>query len=441
MVALAPSVSLHPKSYLIYGGFAAFLLGGLSFAAWVHNVDGWVVPIAVVAALYPSVIYYAHWQVRRADELRARSHLLQGITQLAGSVAHDFNNVLTGVSGYAELALHDLPPDHPAAKSLNEVINGANRASLLCGQLLTFAGRNVKTLQTINLSEELEMIAGLLQPVVPKGVHLKIVDCPADIYVKGDRSQLQQVVMNIIINAGEATTQTPTDIELTLHQESDGQQQWAVLEVADRGSGIPQHALEKIFDPFFTTKERGHGLGLASALRIMEAHEGTIEVDSDIGKGTTVSLRIPSMAPPKPQAAIVKEAIPPKRGQILVVDDEAAVREVASGLLQHLNYDVVQASDGFAAIDIYKAHQATCIAILLDLSMPGKDGWSCLADLRKINHDIPVIICSGYDPEGSAPDSHKDPNVSYLSKPFRKDDLDRVLTGILQLQSNPAGSL
>jgi signal transduction histidine kinase/ActR/RegA family two-component response regulator len=431
MIALAPSVSLHPKSYLIYSLFAAILICGLSFAAWIHNVEGWFLPIAAVTVVYPSVIYYAHWQVRRADELRERSHLLRGITQLAGSVAHDFNNVLTGVSGYAELALHDLPPDHPAAKSLTEVVNGASRASLLCGQLLTFAGRNVKSHQSVNLSEELVMIANLLQPVISKGVEISIKHNDGNLFVQGDRSQLQQVIMNVILNAGEATTTTPSTIELSLSQEERSDGAWAVLQISDQGCGISQQSLDKIFDPFYTTKERGHGLGLASALRIMEVHGGKIAVNSTVGRGTQVKLSLPLSEHVTPSVSPTATSTTRHKGKVLVVDDEEAVRAVASGLLKHLDYDVVEANNAYDAIDIYRAHQATCIAILLDLSMPGKDGWACLADLRRINKDVPVIICSGYNPEQTQAENPTDPHLAFLSKPFRKADLDEVLNTLL----------
>ena len=438
MVALAPSVSLHPRGSIIYAGYGVFLVSGLGLAAWLYDVDNWFLPLLGVVITYPSLIFYSHWQVQRANELRERSQLLQGITQLAGSVAHDFNNVLTGVSGYAELALHDLPDPHPARDSLNEVINGVSRASLLSNQLLSFAGREVHSQARINLGEEVLLIADLLQAVVPRGVTIKTSVPANDMYVRADQSQLQQVIMNIILNAGEATTQTPSSIDLTLSETVWQGEPSAILSITDQGIGIPEQTVNRIFDPFFTTKPRGHGLGLASVMRIMEHQKGSVEVASKLGEGSTFTLRWPlDKAATESHDRVHTDtfnSLEEKQGQILVVDDEPAVREVAAGLLRHLDFSVVQATNADQAIELYRAHQATCIAILLDLSMPGKDGWACLQDLREIDQNVPVIICSGYDPQASGPQQRDDPKLAFLSKPFSQADLAGTLSRLL----NPA---
>ncbi len=430
MVALAPSVSLHPRSYRIYGLFALILVGGMSFAAVVHGVDDWLLPLLAVAAIYPSVVFYAHWQVRRADALRERSQLLQSMTHLAGSVAHDFNNVLAGVTGHAELALADLPDDHPASAAVQEVINGASRASLLCGQLLSFS-KLVPGSQRLDLKKELAMLVGLLEPVVPKGVQLEVETCDAELWVNADRSQLQQVIMNVILNAGEACAHPPAVVSLSSAEVMRDGIKWVEIVARDSGDGIAAEDLDRVFDPFYTTKEKGHGLGLAGARRIMRAHGGEIELSSQVGIGTTVTLRLP-LAPPGEEPTLAENATLSRGdgGLVMIVDDESSVREVVTGLLARMDYRCVGVENGQEAVDLFRERGDEMAAVMLDLKMPGMDGWRCLELLREIRADIPILVCSGYDPEdrelGSLP-----PNVRFLSKPFRSADLQAALEEVV----------
>ena len=430
MVALAPSVGLHPLSYRIYTAFAVILVVGMVFAAVLHGVSDWILPIAVVLVVYPSVIFYAHWQTRRADELRERAQLLKGLNQVAGSVAHDFNNMLMAISGHAELAQLDLPPDHPAAGSVAEVLQGAKRAAMLCNQLLAFSGRKVQSNAVIDLQSEVSVIVGLMEPVVPKGVRLVLEPAMQPFLVKGDRAELQQVMMNVVLNAGEAISQVPAEINLRLRRQIDESGAWVLLEVDDHGKGISSNELEHIFEPFYTSKSRGHGLGLASAQRIMKTHGGSIVVESQEGVGTHVELRLPEAI--AVDAAPTQTAVPaPERqGPILVVDDDAQVRDVAQRYLGKLGFRVVLAADADEAYSAFVSDLDAFAGVLLDLKMPGKDGWQCLAELRAVRPDIPVIVCSGFDPVGMELSRVASP-VTFLAKPFRLLDLRSALNQVL----------
>ncbi len=438
MVALAPSVSLHPLSYRIYGLFAVILIGGMALAASAHGVDDWLLPLLAVAAIYPSVVFYAHWQVRRADALRERSQLLQSMTHLAGSVAHDFNNVLAGVTGHAELALAELPDDHPANAAVREVINGASRASLLCGQLLSFS-KLVPGSQQLDLKQEIRTLVGLLEPVVPKGVRIEFEQSPSDVWVHADRSQLQQVIMNVILNAGEASADVPAVVEVSLLTETEGAG-WAVIKVRDRGDGIADEDLERVFDPFYTTKEKGHGLGLAGARRIMLLHGGEVSLASRKGVGTTVTLRLP-LAKPDPDVFRLQEAdAAPVRGEgglVMVVDDETSVREVVGGLLERSGYGNLMAENGQEAVELFRDRSGDLAAVMLDIKMPGMDGWRCLELLREIRSDIPVLVCSGYDPEDRAVVELPE-NVRFLHKPFRNVEMQAALSELLSRPDSKA---
>ncbi len=434
MVALAPSVSLHPRSYRIYGAFALILVGGLGLAALVHDVEGWLLPLLTVAVVYPSVVFHAHWQVRRADALRERAQFLQNLNHLAGSVAHDFNNVLAGVSGHAELAIADLPEDHPAVQAMEEVINGASRASLLCGQLLSFSNQNGSGLQALELGAELRTLVGLLEPVVPKGVRIETEYAGEQMWVKADKAQLQQVIMNVVLNAGEASAELPAKVAVMLELSSRNGDALAVIKVRDSGQGIADEDLEQVFDPFFTTKEKGHGLGLASARRIVQMHEGDIHIASMPGVGTTVTISLPVTERPGADVSAVdargSEHDKQRPGMILIVDDEPSVREVVVGLLELAGYLGITAQNGDEALQVFREHQDEILAVLLDLKMPGMDGWHVLNALHDIRSDLPVLICSGYDPdERSAEDMPE--RVRFLSKPFRAAELELALEELL----------
>lgn len=295
MVALSPSVSLHPRSNVIYACYGLLMLVGMG-SAWLVRVpaidgmisEGWA--LLAIAAVYPTLLVYANWQRQRSMVLLERSHLLTAVTDVSGGVAHDFNNVLMAISGHAELASLELKSDHPAQESLREVVDATSRASLLCGQLLAFSGSGKHGRETLNLSSELENIVGLLRPALPTGVSVAVHSDAPEICVYGERSEIQQVILNVIVNAGESMRLSGGTISVHIARSELNLSKCAVVTVKDTGTGIDSDALERVFDPFYTTKDRGHGLGLASVKRIMSAHAGEIMIESDVGVGTTVTL-------------------------------------------------------------------------------------------------------------------------------------------------------
>ncbi|MEM1433637.1 MAG: ATP-binding protein [Pseudomonadota bacterium] len=293
MVSLAPSIGLHQRSYQLYALLLLILLGGMGLTAVIHAVPNWQAPLLGIALVYPSLVFYSHLQTRRADALRDRAYRLKSLTQVAGSVAHDFNNMLMGISGHAELALCNLPPDSPARGSAEAVIDGSHRASLLCRQLLVFANHQDRVEQQIDLSTEVDNLIRLLGPKLAHAAKIGWTEAPEPMAVRGDVGALQQVIMNVLINAVEAADEKPASVALTLRRQRADSGDCAVLEIADAGRGIPKRQLKRIFEPLYTTKTHGQGLGLASARRIMRAHEGNIAVASEAGQGTTVTLTLP----------------------------------------------------------------------------------------------------------------------------------------------------
>lgn len=436
MVALAPSISLHPRSHWIYMGFGAVLLVGMTLAAALHDVQNWELVILAVAVTYPALLFYTYSQMQTANELRKRAEKVAGMTQLAGSMAHDFNNMLMGISGHTEVAILNLPEDHASRSSMQKVLEGTKRASLLTNKLLRFAGRDVGRKERINVVAEFREISDLLQPALPPGISVTFSASDKSLFVEANISDLHQVWMNVLLNAGESMQGENGVIEVHFSKiespEADRPDQIALL-ISDRGTGISQESLGKVFDPFFTTKKKGHGLGLAVSKRIMQRLNGEITISERAGGGTEVLVTCPEAPESDGKEASSEkpeyDSDPIIRSmKILVVDDESEVREVAAGLLASMQHEALLTSNADEAVKVFESQHENIDAVMLDLKMPGRDGWSCLQDLRNISADKPVIICSGFNPVDSLPGfAQNDANLQFLTKPFHSELLSDAL--------------
>jgi len=425
MIVQAPSVAEATASHTFYGVFALVLVVGMSLAAIVHDVPGWELPILAMTVLYPSVIFYSYRQSLRSSELSRRARALEGLQLIAGGVAHDFNNLLTSVIGNAELARFEIPETHPAYELLDDVVRGATRASLLSARLLAFSGRRPGPAEPLDVEAEVRDLVALLRPVVPKGVTLRLDSALGGERVLADRAQLQQIVMNVVINDGEAIASLPGEVAVHLRPRDVDGRDGVEVAIVDPGIGMPPEVRARIFDPFYTSKERGHGLGLASARTQLRELGGRIEVESEPGRGTKVLLLFPCCPHDVATRATPRTTSEPGAGTALVVDDEASVRAVTGRMLARLGYDVVEAESGTRAIERLRMEPEAIDVVLLDLRMPGMDGWTCLDALLGIRPGLPVIICSGHDPNAVAPARHH--AVPRLDKPFPLDALARAL--------------
>lgn len=430
MLLGAAGITASRLGYKFYVLLLVILIVGMSFAAIVHDVDGWVPAILVVLLLFPTVFLYANLQAQRLGRLNQRAQELESLTLLAGGVAHDFNNLLTTVTGNTELALQEIAVDHPGHKLLNAAIDGAMRASMLSGQLLAFSGRKIATKTIVDIGSEMTAIASLMERAIPKGITLALQSAHDQFFVECDQAQIQQVVMNIILNAAESITTVPSIVWLSLKlerkQSDDGR--WVVLEVRDEGVGIPSDMISSSFDPFVTSKPSGHGLGLASAKRVIEEHGGHIAIESQQGVGTKVCLWLPAVREPSEPTVSVAGKEFRETGLVLVIDDEGSVRDLISRFAERLGFRTIQAQDGYEGTTLFQKRSAEFVAVVLDLKMPGKDGWECFRELREIRLNIPVIIISGYNPDKLQADDH---NLAFLAKPCRLDDMERAFRSVL----------
>jgi PAS domain S-box-containing protein len=376
---------------------------------------------------------------------------LEGLGLLAGGIAHDFNNLLVGVLGNASLAQELIPPDSEAAKLIAEVRGAATRAAELTRQLLAYAGKGRFIVGSVDVSQLAGEMAALLRAATSKQAVLRQILEPNLPSVEADAAQLRQVVMNLITNASDALGDTAGTVTLTttVRTPDENERQAVVggtplppgryvcLEVSDTGAGMSAETIAHIFDPFFTTKSSGHGLGLAATLGIVRSHRGGIAVRSTVGEGTSVVVYLPVAdgnvrRSPAPSAGTVGALV--GDGDILLADDEPAVRQFAARVLHRSGFTVSQAADGAEALAIFTADPARWRAVVLDLTMPNLGGQDALLQMRAIRPDVPAVLCSGYASEELSPEVTALSAMTFVEKPFT---LKRLVTAVLDV-SQPA---
>ena len=336
---------------------------------------------------------------------------LESLGVLAGGIAHDFNNLLMGVLGHAGLALEQLNPLHPARRNLEAIQKAGQRAADLTRQMLAYSGRGQFVVRHLDLTVQVEEMVHLLEVSLPKTVvlHLDLKrDLPA---VTADASQVQQVIMNLVINAAEAIGEAPGAITLATglqrleqpggHALLVGQDVapglYVCLEVTDTGCGMDPGTVSRIFEPFFTTKFTGRGLGLSAIMGIVRGHKGALRVYSEPGRGTTFKVLFPA------QEATVAAAVPEEaggawtsQGLVLVVDDDETVRAVAREALERRGFQVLEAGDGVEGVAQVRQHGSALSLVLLDMTMPRMDGETAFREMRALHPELRVILSSGY---------------------------------------------
>jgi two-component system, cell cycle sensor histidine kinase and response regulator CckA len=348
----------------------------------------------------------------RIEEQLRHTQKLESLGVLAGGVAHDFNNLLTGILGNASLALDNIGPSHPNRPLIEEVMKAAERAAELTRQLLAYAGKGRFVMRTLDLSDLVREISGLVQASLPKRANLRLQLAERLPGIDADPGQLQQIIMNLVINGAEAimapggsvlvqTALQEVDQHYISTMSSAGELLrpgfYVALEVHDTGSGMDEETLSRIFDPFFSTKFAGRGLGLSAVLGIVRAHKGALKVYSMPGQGTTFKVLFPA------SAGVVATAAEPAAkdlrgaGTVLIVDDEEIVRSTAKHTLLRYGYQSIAAQDGVEALEAYKNRIGKVVLVLLDLTMPVMSGEETLRHLQLMDPEVKVLLTSGYN--------------------------------------------
>jgi PAS domain S-box-containing protein len=390
----------------------------------------------------------------RLEEQLFQAQKMEAIGTLAGGVAHDFNNILTGISGNTQLVMMDLPAGHPAQEGLKHVIQASQRAKDLVNQILTFSRRQEQRRAPLQVHTVVEEALKLLRPSLPATIEIATRLEPAGPPVLADATQLHQVLMNLATNAAAALAASGGRLEIIQDVVEVDEQavrqhpqlrcgRFVRLVVSDTGCGMDAVTLERIFDPFFTTKApgRGTGLGLAVVHGIVQQHEGIILVYSDPGKGTTFQVYLPVCAEVAVNASPGPAGLLP-RGQgerILVVDDEELVLRVAVGMLGHLGYRPSAHRDGFSALQALRGNPGQYDLVMTDLTMPKMTGVMLAAEIRRVRPDIPIVLCTGF---GGATEREEIIRLGLrgpLLKPFLLEGLALIVAESLRSDQGRAG--
>lgn len=388
---------------------------------------------------------------RRQRELERevqRSHALQSLAVLAGGVAHDFNNLLSGVVGNAEFAELKVPDSAPPQlrQSLSEIKAFASEAAQLSRQMLAYAGRRSLAVESLDVNEEIKEALRLLHATVESRSRLVLSLRPDVPKVSGDKYQVRQIITNLVLNALEAmeasrgtlTLETTVD-ELTQDRlEQMGRPVGLVvgdyvrISVSDTGRGIPAEIRERVFEPFFSTKSPGRGMGLAAALGIVRSHRAWLDISSEVGVGTKFSVYWPVAQRTgrtlSPAAAPSEGSV--RRGCVLLIDDEPAVRIVTAKLLAELGQRVLVAESGQVGIELFRRHGATIDLVLLDLTMPEQSGAEVLGELRRIRDDVKVVVTSGYHLSDTSLQMPTPNVLGFLEKPHTLAKLEIILASL-----------
>ena len=365
---------------------------------------------------------------------------VESLGVLAGGIAHDFNNILAAIMGFASLALPHIPESSPARSSVEEVIAASKSAAQLTQQMLAYSGRGKFNIVPLNLSQLIEDVTRLITTVISKKAVLKLNLAQDLAAIEGDSAQLQQLLINLLINASDSLADQAGSIRLTtgtqrvregelaaaLPGRSLPEGLYVFVEVADTGCGMDEGTIQKIFDPFFTTKFTGRGLGLAAVHGIVRGHHGALAVRSEPGAGTSFRVIFPATkraVETTRQPVVSKDDQAVVEGVVLVVDDEAGVRAVTSQILEGAGASVLSAVDGFDAIRQFESHSREIRAVLLDLTMPGLDGVEVFQRLIAIDPGVKVILFSGYDEQDVSRRCGRTPPAGFLRKPFTASEL------------------
>ncbi len=367
-------------------------------------------------------------QLRQAQKMEA-------IGQLAGGIAHDFNNLLTAIRGSASLALAQLPTDSGVREDLEEIEKTADRAAGLTRQLLAFARRAVFQPEVVSLSAIVRGLESMLGRLLGENVRLVTVTSDGSCCVLADPGQIEQVIVNLAVNARDAMPDGGTlTIETANSTAPSANGRMTTLSVRDTGFGMDAEVMSHLFEPFFTTKEpgKGTGLGLSAAYGIVSASGGTITASSEPGKGSTFTVFLPLVdgaTAPGPESPRPGPSRGAGTGTILLVEDDAGVRSFASRVLRAAGYRVLVAEDGAAAVEMSRSGPVQLL--LTDMVMPGMSGRDVAAKLAAAQPRMRVLYMSGYTDKGIVHDGTLEPDIQFLAKPFKSEALLQAVEGAM----------
>jgi PAS domain S-box-containing protein len=390
---------------------------------------------------------------KRAEQLLGQRQKLESIGLLAGGIAHDFNNLLVGIIGAVSYTLDLLPAGHEGRTMLEIALNSGERAAHLVRQMLAYAGKGRFIVEKVDLSELVHRTWELVRASIPSSIQVQFLTRAGLPPIETDASQIEQIVMNLLINAAESIPSDRTGriiVRTDLERISEplpnvasdlAPGSYLLLEVRDDGCGMDEATKAKIFDPFFTTKFTGRGLGLAAVQGIVRNNHGAVLVESTVGRGTSLKILLPpGTAAAAPNVVPIHEAKAAESARVLVVDDESTVLDVAKVALERAGHQVQIVASGQQAIELIRSSPERFALILLDLSMPGVSGIEALGEIRALNKKVPILLCSGYSESEMRKRSEGLPVSGFLQKPFTAKDIREKVAFHLRAAQSPLRS-
>lgn len=381
---------------------------------------------------------------KKLEEQLRHSQKMEAVGQLAGGIAHDFNNILTTITGYGSFLKMKLEKGDPLMPYVEQVINSAERAANLTRQILAFSRKQVIDPKPVNLNETIKKVEKLLLRLIREDIELKTIFADMDLTIMADSAQIEQVLMNLCTNARDAMPEgglltiesglVELDEEYLKTHACGRPGKYALISVADTGSGMDEKTRERIFEPFFTTKEpgKGTGLGLSIVYGIIKQHNGHINVYSELCKGTTFKIYLPlirsKVAETQP---ITLSSLEGGTETILVAEDDKEVRKLSKDVLECFGYKVIETGDGEDTINRFKENEDKIQLLVLDVIMPKKNGREVYEEIRKIRPDIKVLFMSGYTADIINSKGILEKGANFISKPASSHEFLRKVREVL----------
>jgi PAS domain S-box-containing protein len=387
---------------------------------------------------------------KQLEEQLRHSQKMEAVGRLAGGVAHDFNNILTAIIGYANLIQVKTPEESPLTKYTDRIIASAERAATLTRGLLAFSRKDIVDLGLIRVNEIIEKSEKLLSRLIPEDIELRI-STGESVVVRADSVQVEQVLMNLVTNARDAMPEggrlmiaaEPVDLDEEFVRMNGGVNagKYVVITVSDTGTGIEEKIRERIFEPFYTTKEvgKGTGLGLSIVYGIIKQHGGFIDVSSEPGEGAAFKLYLPAICGSVDETRKSAFDKPPHGTEtILVAEDEPMVRDITRSILEEHGYSVIEAEDGVAAVDKFKKNKELISLTVLDIIMPKKNGKEAYYEIKQINPDIKALFLSGYTDDILSSRGIMEEDLDLMCKPIMQNDFLHKVREILDKRLSTA---
>lgn len=381
---------------------------------------------------------------KKLEQQLLMAQKMESVGILAGGVAHDFNNLITAISGYGEILMEGMPEDDAAShECVTNILNAADRASQLTRGLLAFSRRQIITPKPVQVNSLIKTTSKLIERIIGEDIHFTTNLCPTNLMIKADPGQIEQVLMNLATNARDAMpdggTLSIATAELAVERGSEKSYdlpapgKYAVVSMADTGTGMNEQTLKKIFEPFYTTKEvgKGTGLGLAVVHGIAKQHNGSILVHSEPGRGTTFELLLPviEMGDLNDESTATRQN-GREMDTLLLAEDDETVAVYMNRILERAGYKVILAGDGEEAVERFKEHDDISL-VLSDVVMPRMNGKELLDQIRQMKPDVKAIFVSGYAADVLQRKGTYEEGIELIRKPFKKEDLLQTVRKVL----------